>query len=199
MKVKHDPFFLIMILHFIFVVKQEDRLERRFEFEYVKNMGQFFKSWIKDKFGLDYEIQCDEMVTTPRSIFQRLDTHTLLRDHRQRGKDIYHFYLTHFRPWWTDCTCEGYHAENFGMIFWQAPKISGDTLFLAEKNCTTVSHELLHELLRITGHKKFIQTVHDVWTKHLFEQLEFDQYDSNFQKTDGKPLFLTMNTEQLNL
>jgi len=55
-------------------------------------------------------MQCDEMITTPRSILQRLDTHTLIRDHEQRGKDTYHFHRTHFKPWWTDCTCEGYHA-----------------------------------------------------------------------------------------
>ena len=188
-----------MILHFIFVIKEEDRGKRQFEFEYVKKMGQFYKKWIKDKFDKDYEVQCDELITTPRNILQRLDTHTLLRDHRQRGNDIYHFYLTHFKPWWTDCTCEGYHAENFGMVFWQRPKEKDDTLFLAEKNCTTVSHELLHELLRISGHKKFIQAVHDIWTKHLFEQLEFEQFGEDFQKTNGKPMFLTMDTSQLNL
>jgi len=188
-----------MILHFIFVIKEEDRAKRQFEFEYIKKMGQFYKRWIKDKFNKDYEIQCDELITTPRNILQRLDTHTLLRDHQQRGNDIYHFYLTHFKPWWTDCTCEGYHAENFGMVFWQRPKETNDTLFLAEKNCTTVSHELLHELLRMSGHKKFIQIVHDIWTKHLFEQLEFEQFDEYFQKTNDKPMFLTMNTSQLNL
>ena len=77
----------------------------------------------------------------------------LVRDHQQRGKDIYHFYLTHFRPLWTDCTCEGYHAENFGMVLWQSPKESNDTLFLAEKNCTTVSHELIHEMLELMDTK----------------------------------------------
>ena len=188
-----------MILHFIFVVQEEEREKRQFEFEYVKKMSKFYKVWLKEKFGNDYEVQCDEMITSPRGIFQRLDTHVLLRDHAQRGKDIYHFYLTHFKPWWTDCTCEGYHAENFGMVFWQTPKEHDDTLFLAEKNCTTVSHELIHEQLRITGHKKFIQDVHDIWTKHFYEQLEFDQYGADFQKTDGKPVFLTMNTSQLNL
>ena len=106
-----------MILHFIFVVKEEDRQQRQFEFEYVKKMAQFYKVWIKEKFGRDYEIQCDELITQPRSILQRLDTHTLVRDHYQRGKDTYHFYLTHFKPLWTDCTCEGYHAENFGLVF----------------------------------------------------------------------------------
>ena len=188
-----------MILHFIFVIKEEDREKRQFEFEYVQKMSQFYKVWIKEKFGKDYEIQCDELITKPRSIFHRLDTHTLLRDHDQRGNDIYHFYLTHFRPFWTDCTCEGYHAENFGMMFWQQLKELNDTLFLAEKNCTTVSHELLHELLRISKHKKFIEDVHDIWTKHLFEQLEFEQYGEDFKKTDGKPMFLTMDTSQLNL
>lgn len=187
-----------MILHFIFVIPEEDREKRQFEFEYVKKMSKFYQSWLKEKFGQEYEIQCDEMITKPRSILQRLDTHTLTRDHEQRGKDIYHFYLTHFKPWWTDCTCDGYHAENFGMVFWQPPKEIDDTLFLAEKNCTTVSHELVHEMLRIAGHKKFIQEVHDVWTKHLFEQLEFEQYGEDFRKTDGKPMFLTMDTTQFN-
>ena len=188
-----------MILHFIFVVKEEDIEKRKFEFEYIKKMSQFFKAWIKEKFGRDYEIQCDQLITTPRSIFQRLDTHTLLSDHKQRGDDIYHFYLCHFKPFWTDCTCEGYHAENFGMTFWQSPKEPNDTLFLAEKNCTTVSHEIVHELLRLSGHKKFIHDVHDVWTKHFYEQLEFDQYGEDFKQTDNKPMFLTINTSQLNL
>ena len=96
-----------MILHFIFVVQEEEREKRQFEFEYVKKMSKFYKVWLKEKFGNDYDVQCDEMITSPRGIFQRLDTHVLLRDHAQRGKDIYHFYLTHFKPWWTDCTCEG--------------------------------------------------------------------------------------------
>ena len=186
-----------MILHFIFVIKEEDREKRKFEFEYIKKMGQFYKLWIKEKFGIDYKIQCDELITKPRSIFQRLDTHTFVRDHEQRGKDTYHFYLTYFKPLWTDCTCDGYHAENFGLAFWQPPKQANDTLFLAEKNCTTVSHVLLHEFLRKLGHKKFIQDVHDIWTKHLFEQLEFEQYGENFQKTDGKPMFLTIDVSQL--
>ena len=188
-----------MILHFIFVVKEEEREKRQFEFEYVKKMSQFYKVWIKEKSGRDYDVKCDELITKPRSVFNRLDTHVLVRDHEQRGKDIYHFYLTHFKPFWTDCTCDGYHAENFGLSFWHSPKQENDTLFLAEKNCTTVSHEILHELLRLAGRKKFIQEVHDVWTKHFFEQLEFEQYGENFQKTDDKPTFLTMDTSSLNL
>ena len=47
--------------------------------------------WIKAKFSLDFEIKCDEMITKPRIILQRLDTHSLLKDHTERGQDIFHF------------------------------------------------------------------------------------------------------------
>ena len=117
-----------MILHFIFVVKEEDREKRKPEYDYIQQMSQFFKVWIKEKFGKDFEIQCDELITKPRSLLQRLDTPALIHDHRQRGEEIYHFYLCHFRPIWTDCTCEGYHSENFGMIRWESPQDHNDTL-----------------------------------------------------------------------
>ena len=188
-----------MILHFIFVVKEEDLEKRKLEFEYVKQMADFYKIWIKKKFNKDFEIQCDELTTKPTSILQKLDTHTLLKDHQQRGNQIYHFYLSHFKPLWTDCTCEGYHAENFGMIWWQPLKDSSDTLFLAEKNCTTVSHEITHELLRASGHKRFIEDVHDIWTKHFYDQLNFEQYGADFEVTEDKPMFLTINTSSLKL
>ncbi len=73
-----------MILHFIFVVKEEDREKRKLEYDYIQQMSQFFKVWIKEKFGKDFEIQCDELTTKPRSILQKLDTPTLIRDHQQR-------------------------------------------------------------------------------------------------------------------
>ena len=59
-----------MILHFIFVVKEEDREKRKLEFDYVKQMANFYKVWIKEKFGRDFEIQCDELITKPRSLYQ---------------------------------------------------------------------------------------------------------------------------------
>ena len=82
-----------MILHFIFVVKEEDREKRKPEYDYIQQMSQFFKVWIKEKFGKDFEIKCDELITKPRSLLQKLDTPTLLRDHQQRGQEIYHFYI----------------------------------------------------------------------------------------------------------
>jgi len=55
-----------MLLHFIFVIKDKELVLRDAEFEYVKKMAKFFKSWIKAKFSMDVEIQCDEMITKPR-------------------------------------------------------------------------------------------------------------------------------------
>ena len=186
-----------MLLHFIFVIKEEELDERKIEFEYVKQMANFFQVWIKEKFSKDFEIKCDEMVTQPRSILQKLDTHVLQSDHRERGKEIYHFYLTHFRPIWTDCTCEGFHSENFGMSLWEKPKNENDELFLAEKNCTTVCHEILHEMLRQKKHKRYIDDVHDLQTQHLFNDLPFIQYDENFEITENKPKFLSMDISKI--
>ena len=186
-----------MLLHFIFVIKEEDLDLRKEEFEYVKSMAKFYQKWIKEKFGKSYEIQCDEMITKPRSVLQKLDSHQLLDDHRQRGEEIYHFYLTHFRPLWTDCTCEGFHAENFGMALWLKPKNGYDQIFLAEKNCTTVSHEILHEMLRQKKYKRYIEDVHDLWTQHLFNNLSFIQYNENFELTDEKPKFLTIDSSKI--
>ena len=182
-----------MLLHFIFVIKDKELGQRELEFEYIKKMAKFFKIWIKKKFSLDFDIQCDQMITKPRIILQRLDTHSLLKDHRERGEDVYHFYLCHFRPLWTDCTCEGYHAENFGMIKWVSPPNKDDMLFLAEKNCAVVSHEIAHELLRQSGYKRFIEDVHEVWGKHLFGDFPFEQYGEDFEITSKNPSFLTLD------
>ena len=67
-------------------------------------------------------------------------------------------------------------------------------LFLAEKNCTVVSHEICHEMLRVKKYKRYIEDVHDVWTQHLFNNLPFEQFDNSFLKTDDKPKFLAIDT-----
>ena len=40
-----------MLLHFIFVVKEEDLQNRKHEFEYVKEMASFFQKWIRENFS----------------------------------------------------------------------------------------------------------------------------------------------------
>ncbi len=72
-------------------------------------------------------------------------------------------------------------------------------MFLAENNCTIVSHELAHELLRQVKHKKFIEDVHDVWTEHLHNHLPFEPYGKNFEKTSEEPMFLTLDMSSFQL
>ena len=186
-----------MHLHFIFLVKDEDMHTRQDEFVYVKQMAAFFGDWIHDKFNMIYDVQCDMMVSPRRSILQRLDIYSLLKDHEQRGADTYHFYLTYFRPLWTDCTCEGYHAENFGTVWWQRRTGPAMISFMAEKNCTAVSHELAHELLRQRGHSRYVQDVHDVWTRHFYSDLQFEGYDKMHQRIKESPVFMTIDTTDL--
>ncbi len=188
-----------MLLHFIFVVKQEDLEPRLWEFEYVVQMAQFYKSWIKKTFSKQVEVQADQMSVKPSRLFNRVNVNTLLDDHRRRGNGIYHFYLCYFRPIWTDCTCEGYHAENFGMVWWQQSSNKDDIPFLSEKNCTKVSHELSHEFLRQAGNKKYVELVHKVWDKHLFASLPFEYYDKNFARTDKPSVFSTLDASDFRL
>ena len=164
-------------------------------------MAEFFQKWLKKNFSKNFDVKCDEMVIGHQGLFDKLDnTSKLLKDHRKRGEETYHFYLCDFRPLWTDCTCEGYHAENFGMTFWQSPKDEEDyTSFLAEKNCTVVSHELAHELLRQSGHKRYVEVVHDVWTRHFYDNLPFRPFGKNFEQTNDKPYFLTIETSDFGL
>jgi len=187
-----------MLVHFIFVVKKQDLEKRDWEFEYIKQMAQFYKMWVEKTFLKKIEVQADQMPVT-QSLFHRINMGSILNDHRKRGEDIYHFYLTYFRPLWTDCTCEGYHAENFSMVWWQSGAQKDDISFLAEKNCTVVSHELAHEFLRQEGNKNYVEFVHEIWTKHLFASLPFEYYDDTFKKTDKLATFSTMDTSEFRL
>ena len=87
----------------------------------------------------------------------------------------------------------------FGMIRWEKPKNQTDTLFLAERNCAAVSHEIAHELLRQSGYKRYIEDVHEVWQKHLFGATPFEQYGENFKPSSKKPLFLALDTTMFGL
>ena len=40
----------MMLLHFIFLVKEEELESRRWEFEYVQKMAKFYKTWIENVF-----------------------------------------------------------------------------------------------------------------------------------------------------
>ena len=186
-----------MLLHFIFLVKEEELEQRRWEFEYVQKMAKFYKSWIEKTFSISVEIQADEMIAKSGGRFRIVDTPELLLDHESRGKDTFHFYLTYFRPIWTDCTCEGYFADNFGMVQWLKSPQKDDINYLMEINCPKVSHELAHELLRQRGYKNYKELVHDIWDKHLFASLPYEHYDIDYKQTQNNALFATIDTSSL--
>jgi len=186
-----------VLLHFILLEKEDELEERKWEFDYVSKMAQFYKKWIEDTFSQKVDVQSDEMIVRSGRRFGLLDVPTLLEDHESRGKDIFHFYLTFFRPLWTDCTCEGYYGDNFGMVWWQKSPKKDDTNFLMEVNCPKVSHELAHEFLRQKGYKNYKELVHEIWDKHIFAALPYDMYDNNFKKTQKNALFATIDSSSL--
>lgn len=185
-----------MLLHFIFLVTKEELELRLNEFEYIKLMGDFYKKWIHDTFSLEYDVQCDQMIVPKQSLIRRIDTAVLVDDHKSRDGNTFHFYLSNFRPMWTDCTCEGYYAENFATILWLKPK-EDDFLLTCQKNCTVVSHELSHELLRQKKFKKQYDLIHDIWTKHVFKDLPFEQYGKNFERNTSQPYFMTIDASEI--
>ncbi|MCY3976339.1 MAG: hypothetical protein OXF28_04340 [Thaumarchaeota archaeon] len=162
-------------------------------------MSKFYQFWIRKNFLINMDINCDTLVVNKHSLFQRLDIPILIKDHLNRDKNVYHFYLCYFKPIWTDCTCNGYHAENFGMIWWQSNQNHEYDVKLAKKNCAVVSHELSHELLRQQQNKNYIDVVHQVWSKHIFDDLQFQHYDKNFYYTKKYSKFLTIDTSQFKL
>ena len=188
-----------MLLHFIFLVKEDELEQRKWEFEYITKMAHFYKIWISRIFSQQVDVQVDEMIAKSGGRFRIVDTPALLEDHASRGNDIFHFYLTYFRPIWTDCTCEGYFADNFGMIQWSKGLQQGDLRYLMENNCPKVSHELAHEFLRQRGYKNYKELIHDIWDKHLFASLPFEYYDAKYNQTERDALFATIDTSSLRL
>ncbi|MDE1765785.1 MAG: hypothetical protein KGI27_05835 [Thaumarchaeota archaeon] len=186
-----------MLLHFIFLVKEEELESRKWEFQYVEKMADFYKTWIEKTFSIRVDVKSDEMIVRSGGMPRIMDTPVVLEDHVSRGENIFHFYLTYFRPMWTDCTCEGYFAENFGMIWWQKSPQKDDIDFLREKNCPTVSHELAHEFLRQSRYKNYKELVHEIWDKHLFASMPFEHYDASYKRTETNPLFATLDTSSL--
>lgn len=187
-----------MLLHFVFMVSEGELESRSAEYAYVEKMSVFFKSWIGDSFGLDYDVRCDPMVARREGLLSRPGLGSLLRDHRERGESTWHFYLANFRPFWTDSLSEGYHSENMCMIMWSKPRPDSGEIFLAEKNCVPTSYELAHELLRQRGVKDSIGKVNDVWARHFSGAQEFVAYGADHRPTVSVPEFLTIDPTDLN-
>ena len=174
-----------------------DELDKREnEYSYARRMANFYSTWIRENFNEDAKTSCDRMAVDKRGLLNRIDTHTLLKDHNSRDPNTLHFYLANFRPTWTDCTCEGYYAENFGMSLWIKPK-DGDDVddFCALKNCPVVSHVLCHEMLRRSGYARHEQDVHEVWMRHYHGGLALRTYGEDHTETNDKPVFSAIDVK----
>jgi hypothetical protein len=140
---------------------------------------------------MDFTVDADILPVISGKLFDRMSVSYLVRDHNQRGKTIYHFYLAYFKPFWTDCQTEGYSSENFGMIYWKRPDVitseNDRTKFFADTNCTKVSHVLSHELMRIKGKKRkeYFDTIHDLWNRHVYDNLTYNYYNERFIRVSG--------------
>ena len=176
-------------LFFIYVAKNDEWIKLQNEdWYYVSLMSRFFHQWIKRFFNVSLKVKVDILPVIPGRLFDRMSVSYLSRDHASRGNTIYHFYLTYFKPFWTDCKTEGYSSENFGIAYWERSKQPVSdierTKFYADKNCAKVSHVLSHEILRMKGEprKVYFEGVHELWDKHLYDLLPFQYFNSKFER-----------------
>jgi hypothetical protein len=193
-------------IFFIYTAKEKEwqNLERQ-DWTYVLSMTRFFKWWAQRYFDISLPVQSDILPIIPGKLFDRVSISYLIRDHRDRAQDTFHFYLAYFKPIFTDCNTEGYTAPGIGIAWWQRPSESVSELsrhrFYADNNCPRVSHILAHELLRIKGETKkdFFGKVHELWDKHIYNVEPFLYFDNHFQRvgSEGAYRFATINPELL--
>jgi hypothetical protein len=158
------------------------------DWDYVHAMTRFYRWWIRRYFDIDLPVEADILPVVTGLLFDRMSVAYLVKDHSDRAKDVYHFYLAYFKPLFTDCNTEGYTAENVGISWWQRPKDGVSETkryaFYADINCPRVSHVLSHEMLRLKGKtkKNFFGNVHELWYKHESGVLPFMYFDSRFKR-----------------
>jgi hypothetical protein len=195
-------------LFFIYVAKNEEWQQRQKEdWNYVYSMSRFYHWWIKHSYNIQFSVEADILPVITGKLFDRMSVSYLARDHSKRGNTIYHFYLAYFKPFWTDCNTEGYSSENFGMIHWKRPNDNTSTTesqrtkFFADKNCANVSHLLSHEALRMKGKKRkeYFEAVHELWDRHLYENLPYAYYNERFIKVaqESPYRFATVDVSKL--
>ena len=193
-------------LFFIYVAKNKDwiRLQNE-DWYYVSLMSRFFHQWIKRSFDVNLKVKADILPVIPGMLFDRMSLSYLSRDHIDRDKTTYHFYLTYFKPFWTDCRTEGYSSENFGVAYWERSKNPLSDLdrirFYSDKNCARVSHVLTHEILRMMekSRKVYFDEVHELWDKHIYEQLPFQYFNNKFELVSNKESysFVTIDPKRI--
>lgn len=191
-------------LFFIYVAKEEEWRQRQSEdWDYVSSLSRFFRWWIKRYFDMDFAVEADILPVIPGRLFDRMSISYLQRDHKDRGKHIYHFYFAYFKPLWTDCPTEAYSSENFGMVQWKRPQYAsavsdGERIkFFGDANCANISHVLSHEFLRMKGRKRneYFDSVHELMDKHIYSDLPYVYFNDHFKivSKDSDYRFVTLD------
>ena len=193
-------------LRFIYVVSDKWKEHLRYEWLYVYRMSKFYQWWIKKKFRLYYNVRSDVMlVLASRLTRWRFGIDDLVRDHREKGNDIYHIYLSYFKPLVSDCSV-GYYMDNFGLVKWDYynPKKGNIIKFLADENCSKVSHIILHEMIRHFASKRDVRkryhdAIHEQWRKHMLEDEEYEYYNDRYERVskDSNYTFATMKIPKM--
>lgn len=195
-------------LFVIYVAKNDQwqKLESE-DWEYVSSMVRFFKWWSNRFFDLDLDFSADILPVIPGKLFDRVGIAYLARDHKGRDPSVFHFYLTYFKPLWTDCKTEGYYGEGFAQAYWKRTQDGKEVEDFARRelfasdNCPRISHVLAHHLLRLKGRTKtdYFGNVHELWDKHLFKDLPFIYFDSQFHRTrkDSQFKFATIDPDAI--
>jgi len=189
-----------MNLHFVYVSRSDEYKERlRDDWLYIYEMAKFYQWWLRKKFSLYYNVQTDVLVVVKTPLMRlRFGMRDLMKHHKEKGEDNYHFYLSYFKPIWSDCSA-GFFTENVGLVQWKEHVGNLEKQrFFALENCARVSHILLHEVGRQKNYdtKKFKEAIHNQWDKHLYGAEEFEFYDKRYRIVTSKDeyMFATMKT-----
>jgi hypothetical protein len=182
-----------MDLHFIYVVKSDEWKDKlKDEWLYVYSMSKFYQWWLRRNFGLNYKVNTDVLVVVKSALMTlRFGIRDLIKHHKEKGEENYHFYLSYFKPRWSDCSI-GFFTDNVGLIKWKNYEGKKEkNRFFALENCASVSHVLLHEVgIKKEYGKSYKDIVHEQWDKHFYSAEEFELYDKNFRKVTSKDDFM---------
>ncbi len=184
-------------LHFIYVVSDKWKEHLRYEWLYVYKMARFYQWWIKKNFKLNYNVKSDVMLVLASKFTRwRFGISDIIKDHKEKGEDNYHIYLSYFKPLGSDCSI-GYYMNNLGLVKWEYYTHNDPVKFLALENCPKVSHIILHEIAnraRKEYRKRYHDDIHDQWVKHVYKREDYEYYNEKYEKvsSNGNYTFVTM-------
>lgn len=183
-----------MNLNFVYVSRSDIYKERlRDDWQYIYEMASFFRWWLREKFSLYYTVNVDALVIEKVPLMRlRFGMSDLMKYHREKGENIYHFYLSYFKPRFTDCDA-GFFDDNLGLVQWKEHNSTVEKRrFFALENCSKVSHVILHEVGRQKDfdNKKFKEEIHEQWDRHVYGAEPFEFYDKRFQLVSKKDDFM---------